>query len=227
MCVGGELPVKALRALFGCFAEGSNDFSAALRHRLKAFCSSWKVVWGLPPTSLNSPQETCFRPHTGEERNEPEKKKKSTRELLLQELYLQLAHPLVTMKHGSQQYYYRVLRKGRASLPHTSKEVYSQCKQSSSQDFRKDCVSMKCFWSRFSPRDAGCTPGKWGIPVWRCMKLMQRKRTAQLCNLLKLRGACGSPLCPQRFAHFCGYPLKPVTLPRSLSTIQSSFRSIC
>lgn len=80
------------------------------------------------------------------------KKEKSTRELLLQELYLQLAHPLVTMKHGSQQYCYRVLCKGRASLPHTSQEVYSQRKQSSSQDFRKDCVSMKCFWSRFSPK---------------------------------------------------------------------------
>lgn len=73
--VWGELPVNALRALFGCFAEGSSDFSAALIHRLKAFCSSWKVVWGLPPTSLNSSQETCFRPHTGKERNEPEKKR--------------------------------------------------------------------------------------------------------------------------------------------------------
>lgn len=65
---------------------------------VKAFWSSWKVVWSLLLT-LSSSQKSSFRRHTGEGRNEPEKGKKSTRQLLLQELYLQLAHSLVTVKH--------------------------------------------------------------------------------------------------------------------------------
>ena len=148
----GELPLNTPYALFGYFIEGNNDFSTALCHRWKAFCSSWQVAWGLPPTSLTPLSGNTLQASHRKGKKRARERKKSTRQLLLQELYVQLAHSLVTMKRRSQYYYYHVLRKGRELLPRTAKEVYAQRKRSSSQDFRKDCISMKCFWSCSSPK---------------------------------------------------------------------------
>lgn len=91
-----------------------------------------------------------------------------------------------------------MLWKGRELLPCMAAEVYSQLTQSCLQDFERGCISMECFWSHFSARQAsGCTPGKWHIPAWWFMKLVLRKTTACLCRLLKLRGVGASPVPPK------------------------------